>query len=755
MVVFVDGFPATTPPPFSQALAPLPVLHSRPLPTRSRSPHLQKRHHRAPIASSTLQRNKLLRSLDKLRASQSLPALAPASFRLPETSHVETNRTDTRSFLSPSSMPKMLDSLPKPPKPAPAPDAVQQPQDPEPDSTAGIVQRSPERPKTAREKARDVTKRDLMHSVDNYVELTFEADTSGYRFSANHKTAAGEFDKRHRHLMSAARRRLIALSYRPTDQRAVYEALNAVRLHRFVVDDTPVKEDIFRFNRKKKSPRFRLSESCWAERGAFFETDDVLRPMFEHDWWIASRSHYLNVFIVQKCRDPKAWRDIDRDGSHDEVDEVRDALFRHVRMVYGAFDYYAALSSELDPSGEPDVFNISFDAFMQFVDRCRMTSESCPRHVFKSILALVDKKDYKTDSDDKFNASKSLNRQEFMQAVVRSAIAIWMETSGTTNDPSEAINTFLVENLLSNLPAEALQNRDKFRKNHCYMQRTSEVLQKHANTLRAVFEFYAASDQDANELRDDERMSIGEWLVLIAHLGLVESAQTTLQDAKLIFLASRIRKMDDSSTESENRLRHLDYVGFLEAFTRLSLQCALPTDTEIAEVGAKDAGEFLISMQRLEPRIYKRFCETHKPDQNGSPKGGRLTAQPVERCVEHLLMLVIRTIESHTSAKDDLSKGDGEVQFNEAKRFFKLRSKGDALDHTLTSQRLRGINFYAALETSQTKMIVQAAALKIQMSFRIRVARKSLNAKRLAAEEAARAAAEAEKSAAEQESAAK
>ena len=46
-------------------------------PVHGKRPLFEKRHHRAPIARSTLQRNKLLQSIDSLRGSRSMPLLPP------------------------------------------------------------------------------------------------------------------------------------------------------------------------------------------------------------------------------------------------------------------------------------------------------------------------------------------------------------------------------------------------------------------------------------------------------------------------------------------------------------------------------------------------------------------------------------------------------------------------------------------------------------------------------------------------------
>lgn len=97
--------------------------------------------------------------------------------------------------------------------------------------------------------------------------------------------------------------------------------------------------------RRKKEPRWNLQASLWAERadaavsGDYFETPAMLRKMFDLDWEMAVKSHDLGFYIVKCHHDPTTWRDIDKNGVHDEIDEVKDALFKHVHMIYGAFDY--------------------------------------------------------------------------------------------------------------------------------------------------------------------------------------------------------------------------------------------------------------------------------------------------------------------------------------------------------------------------------------------------------------------------------
>ena len=102
---------------------------------------------------------------------------------------------------------------------------------------------------------------------------------------------------------------------------------------------------------------------------------------------------------------------------------MREALWSHHRLVYGAYDYYAALYSDNENTpGEPDVFNISFNSYMQFVEHNGMVSKRTPHGEYETIWSIVNAVDKVTGVEDKHNKGKYLNRQEFMQALVRCAM---------------------------------------------------------------------------------------------------------------------------------------------------------------------------------------------------------------------------------------------------------------------------------------------------------------------------------------------
>jgi len=105
--------------------------------------------------------------------------------------------------------------------------------------------------------------------------------------------------------------------------------------------------------------------------------------------------------------------------------------------------------------------------------------------------------------------------------------------------------------------------------------------------------------------------------------------------------------------------------------------------------------------------------------------------QPIWRCVEHLIKLLVRTIEINTSAIKDDEAADGVVQASEASKFIKQRSQGAAIMKRRGSV-LADTDYETALENAALRKLMTAAAICIQMMMRSRAAKKRVAQLRLA-----------------------
>ena len=609
-----------------------------------------------------------------------------------------------------------------------------------------------EKPWGPRDQSRAALKAKLDMSAEEYVDLAFDAGSYAiFDFDdedpngpmAKMMTAAAAFDTRHKLYAGAVRHHLLQLETSPycaEEAALVSRRLLDLRRNRYYTYERL--EHAKRIRGRRRKPKWSLETSCWAERKAsgnskdFFETSEAMRKMFDVDWRVASKAHNLSWFIVKSQRDPSEWKSIDRNAAFGEVKEVKEALWQHYKLIYGAYDYYSMLYTD-DGGGpeEPDTFNITFAAFMNFVEHNGMVSKKIPAGEFEVIWSIVNAKDKAlNEAEDKHNKDKALNRQEFLQVLVRCAVNIYVNRK-VVNDVSDSVSRLCSDNMTRNMAKRcpsALQSSNAFRARFCYIEATSLVLEANIKSLRALYDNYAEVSRVVGDtLRDDSLMSIGEWLGFVTQIGLIESRQITATQAKQVFLWSRIRSVDSNSDKSEVRLRHLFFEDFLEALVRMSTMMAFPTKIEIEDVKAKNAGEFLHAMQADDPVAYQEFLASHRPrhqDVDGSDfdaEGTNLKAlfQPVWLTIEHLVHLLIYTVEYNTSKA--VRELDGEVQLAEAANFIKQRSEGKGL--VQQSGRLQGADWTAAAD----KAVFTAAAIKIQLASRAKKAKRKVEERRL------------------------
>ena len=90
--------------------------------------------------------------------------------------------------------------------------------------------------------------------------------------------------------------------------------------------------------------------------------------------------------------------------------------------------------------------------------------------------------------------------------------------------------------------------------------------------------------------------STGEWLHFVKHMGLIDSRQLTLPQAKSIFLWSRVRCISSVGTDQEIRLRHLFFEDFLEALVRMATMMAFPTQVATLRILTPPSHHSLASM---------------------------------------------------------------------------------------------------------------------------------------------------------------
>jgi hypothetical protein len=448
---------------------------------------------------------------------------------------------------------------------------------------------------------------------EHYTELAFEATAKG-TYSEREVKSAGKFDERHLERAAYAERHLARLNHDPSSLRiqdGMRAGTNLVRWNRFSVPESynpfvPPPRYHEKYSKKKPPKLWSLDGSIWEPRKAhsnshdYFETASALNRMVKNDWIVARSHHHLDQYIVKTCRAIRGNPEHLHDGetanqlfNAPEVRAIEEVLYRHARVVYGAFEYYSVTShmSEtgiglLDTGGRKigslaasadqlDVHGITSHGFFQFCTDCAIEEDGCTHSELSGIWRMVNSQDSGTilraAEAEYHNLVTFLTRHEWLQCLVRIAVHLHCRADPRTGvaggNVAEALDKMCYSRLAGKLPPEAMQSSDAFRKASCYTEGTDLVLKRHATTLRSLFDHFSAmgttSYDDEQNLRDQRLMSCGEWLNLLQATGLIEMRLVpSLRAASMAFQWSRIRSLDQYSNRAEIRLRSMQFEDY-------------------------------------------------------------------------------------------------------------------------------------------------------------------------------------------------
>ena len=477
---------------------------------------------------------------------------------------------------------------------------------------------------------------------------------------------------------------------------------------------------------------FALEQSIWAPRRkwadsrSFFETRAFLRMAIEADWAMARVGGGLDKFVQrhqtrrslagsvsggqpqpqpqpQQQQQPGGGSGAGT-GDDGVMSSVRDALASHSEAIFAAFDFYAMAGASSDFTA------IQLNAYKAFLDDCGLVeagAEGCLNAaLWDELFIVINAAGGKAVSADQFNHKKGLNRQEFVSLLCRAAILRYLvpeyrvvsngddhaasgAASGTTErdrsssplpptttdpeTPAAAVRALLTTIVIPKLHAAhgpfALLPANTFRQQFCYLEAPSDVLLKFSSQLRVIFDVYCFGDGvDLNPLDTKDRLGYDEWRRLLSDLSFVDS-QCNERVAQSAFVLSRMRVMRENEVRGRARLLQLCFEDFFEALIRLCLQKALPTDQEIALAESADAGVYLLEMQMEEGgAAWPDFLATHEPPADGEPSGG----QPVDRALEHLLALMVRSIQLVVVGRRALESNSLELSAEQVRAFHKL-----------------------------------------------------------------------------------
>eukprot|EP00935_MAST-01C_sp_MAST-1C-sp1_P000140 g140.t1 len=346
---------------------------------------------------------------------------------------------------------------------------------------------------------------------------------------------------------------------------------------------------------KVEKPKWTLPMSVWAPRLTlseskdFYDSDKVWKRSFKTDWRRMWRKPSFRNLILRACG-----------GNEKEVEEIKEEIQEDYRLMVRCFEYYACASGG-------DGFMVKLNAYSDFLDDCCIPQEKVideetgePKEtdangeriypMSRSALDTIflacnlevpngkgvdDRRssiDY--DADNKQNDDRSLMRFEFVEALMRIALAKFIPegTPPEEINASEVIDLLLQRHIVRHL-SDNLEDKNDYREKTLYCEAISNTLKPHVPVLREIHSVlcktYPKSGKKAPSL------TIKEWMDFVDSLGLFDTSFTK-REGRLVFSWSQMRVADELKKRKDYVT--MPFVDMLEALPRVAQLKALPTD---------------------------------------------------------------------------------------------------------------------------------------------------------------------------------
>ncbi|KAH8088855.1 hypothetical protein JL720_6823 [Aureococcus anophagefferens] len=327
---------------------------------------------------------------------------------------------------------------------------------------------------------------------------------------------------------------------------------------------------------------------------AFFETPKVFKRAVQCDFTRLLGEERFARFVG------KMDEGVAKDGDNvdEELEEVKEAFLSRYGTVLRIFDYYCACSSATNKSA----FSISENNFNRFVSDCAIADDStaCTASECSKIFIVCNFETDKTSAANEVNDDRALMRYEFMECLVRMAVARFRHE---INDVSECLDRLFDEVILPNIDPSAVLDPDIFRRDKFYFQAVDDAFKPHAKYLKLVYMKYSL----LNPVAGKAKFGLVEWDALIKDCKLI-SDDLTSREMRLAFWWSRMVVIDE--VKQRAKFMTLTWVEFLEALGRMAEMMTLPDDDDLRkdEINHKHEAEEDDADAPLAPRI-DRLCK--------------------------------------------------------------------------------------------------------------------------------------------------
>jgi hypothetical protein len=303
----------------------------------------------------------------------------------------------------------------------------------------------------------------------------------------------------------------------------------------------------------------------------FFNSNRCYSRTFEHDWKRAAGTKrfakYISITDQLVRQGEKSISEVEK--------EIKAILKRNYKMILSVFQYYTGNSPGMTGYGTGS-FCIHQNAFMGFLKKVRgdTEGESADDDQFQMLVRifltvnLVEDKSAKTE---KFNLNSCLMKHEWIEALCRISGALYgVKDIAHPRASLPACVQMLVDKLRSNLPEEALEDDDWYRKNRLYTFGVDAVLEKYKNLIYAIHVVYPVSNHKMRSKKAElklELFGLDDLERLLTDSGMYQNG-IMRSDAKAAFLKGRMQVTDEVVHRQKDS--SISLVDFYEVLARLS-----------------------------------------------------------------------------------------------------------------------------------------------------------------------------------------
>lgn len=503
------------------------------------------------------------------------------------------------------------------------------------------------------------------------MRLSLSAPT-WWRMPDTSSRAADRFDKKHTARSAVADRlcNVSAATQRVDVGMKFEEALFAVRVNRYYEPKRLEKAVVYHGKPRKVNKKpFDLYKSIWAPRCKssdshdVYDTDEVEFRRFSIEWQMLIDLDVTKNVLQWDDDEDGAWADEDGDGIPDEVEDVGMVFWNTHDLLHALFTYYSALSGSF--------LSMSMNAWTACLNDFKLVSKKskfCKQRDADIIFVEVNAKSKRADPSLSAagDNERTLSRLEFYSALLKLAIRKYVMT-GEVTDVSEALERLIMYDIhrkaiSSGTSARIFIDANDFRRRHSYEEAVCNVLLKNEASLRNLFRAIRSMNDSPSAVHGtgvaDARdlMSLEEWLLFLRGADLVDR-DLSERDATLCFAWSRMIVVDPRHGKGLQRDSALPFEGFMEALCRAATLKALPTQEDLKEMGAKDAGHWIDKMKAMSH--YEKIL-----DERATPFG-QDAPRPLDESLQMVIDILRRAIEKITQS----GKNDGVISEAEAKQF--------------------------------------------------------------------------------------